>query len=145
MCKLCSPADGTQILECPKLVCAMGRFQTTFAQIFGKCKSICTCLPFVFLPFCLLPGHIKLPEPEQVGVDTPVVEFSDGFSEGVEGSRRSQENAFQPYGERLDRFCRSTGLRVDLDDVRGVLRTVVFGKAGHCALLQLFDPFDFSL
>ena len=27
----------------------------------------------------------------------------------------------------------------------GVSGAVVFGEASHCALLQLFDPFDFSL
>ena len=27
----------------------------------------------------------------------------------------------------------------------GVAWTVIFGEAGHCALLQLFDPLDFPL
>ena len=29
--------------------------------------------------------------------------------------------------------------------MRGVSGTVIFGETGHRALLQLFDPFDFSL
>ena len=44
-----------------------------------------------------------------------------------------------------DRLRRGAGLSVDLDDVRSVAWTVVFGEAGHGALLQLFDPFNFSL
>ena len=34
---------------------------------------------------------------------------------------------------------------IDFNDVGGISRAVIFGKAGHRALLQLFDPFDFSL
>ena len=64
MGKLRSSADGAQVFECTKLVCAVGRFQTTLAQIFGKCKSVCTCLPFVFLSLHLLLRHVELPEPE---------------------------------------------------------------------------------
>ena len=29
--------------------------------------------------------------------------------------------------------------------MRGVPRTIVFGEAGHCSLLQLLDPLNFSL
>ena len=78
-------------------------------------------------------------------MDTPVVKFFGGLSEGVEGGRWPQENALQPYGERFDRLCRGTGLSVDFDNVRGVPRAVVLGKTGHRTLLQLFDPFDFLL
>ena len=36
-------------------------------------------------------------------------------------------------------------MSVDFDDMGSVARTVVFGEAGHGALLQLFDPFDLPL
>ena len=36
-------------------------------------------------------------------------------------------------------------MSVDLDDVGSVARTVVFSEAGHGALLQVFDPFNFPL
>ena len=36
-------------------------------------------------------------------------------------------------------------MSVDFDDMGSVPRAVVLGEAGHRALLQLFDPFDFSL
>ena len=36
-------------------------------------------------------------------------------------------------------------MSVDFDDVRSVPWAVVFSKTGHCALLQLFDPFDLLL
>ena len=78
-------------------------------------------------------------------MDTPVVELPRSFRKGVERSRRPQEDAFQPDREGFDGFCHSARLGVDLDDVRGVPGTVVFGEAGHRALLQLLDPFDFSL
>ena len=82
--KLRPPTDGAQVLERAKLVRAVGCFQTTFAQILGKCKSVCTCLPFVFLPLGFLPGCVELSKPKQVSVDTPVVEFPRSFSKGVE-------------------------------------------------------------
>ena len=78
-------------------------------------------------------------------MDAPIVELPCSFREGIERCRRPQEYAFQPDGKRLDGLSRSAGLSVDLDDVRGVAWTVVFGEAGHCALLQLFDPLDFPL
>ena len=78
-------------------------------------------------------------------MDAPVVKLPCRFSESVEGGRQPQENALQPYEERLDRFCCGTRLGVNFDNVRGVSRTVIFGEAGHRSLLQLFDPFDFSL
>ena len=34
---------------------------------------------------------------------------------------------------------------VDLDDVRSVLGTIVFGEAGDSSLLQLLDPLNFPL
>ena len=78
-------------------------------------------------------------------MDTPIVELPRSFREGVERGRRSQEYRLQPDGERFDGLSCGAGLSIDLDDVRGVARTVVFGEAGHSALLQLFDPFDFPL
>ena len=36
-------------------------------------------------------------------------------------------------------------MSVDFDNMRGVPGTVVFGKTGHGALLQLFDPLDLPL
>ena len=62
--ELRSPADGTQVLERAKLIRAVGRLQTTLAQVFGKCKSVCTCLPFALFSLSLLPGCVKLPKPE---------------------------------------------------------------------------------
>ena len=73
--ELRSSTNGTQVLERAQLVRAVGRFQTTPAQVLGKCKSVCTCLPFAFLAFSLLPGCVELPKSEQVGVDAPIVEF----------------------------------------------------------------------
>ena len=143
--ELRSSTDGAQVFECAELIRAMGRFQTTLAQVLGKCKSVCTCLPLAFLSLSLLPGRIELPEPEQVSVDAPVVELPRSFRKGVERSRWSQEDALQPDGEGLDRFSCRTGLSVDLDDVGSVAWTVVFGKAGHGTLLQLFDPLDLPL
>ena len=78
-------------------------------------------------------------------MDTPIVELPRSFRESVECCRRPQEDALQPDGERLDGFGCCTRLSVDLDNVGGVSGTVVFGKACHCALLQLFDPLDLSL
>ena len=78
-------------------------------------------------------------------MDAPVVKLPCGFRESVERCRWPQEYAFQPDGERLDGFGCGAGLSVDLDDMGGVARTVIFGEAGHRALLQLFDPLDFSL
>ena len=78
-------------------------------------------------------------------MDAPIVELPCSFRKGVERCRWPQEYAFQPDGEGLDGLSRSAGLSVDLDDVGSVARTVVLGEAGHGALLQLFDPFDFSL
>ena len=143
--ELCSSADRAQVLKRTELVRAVGRFQTTLAQVLGKCKSVCTCLPFALLPFCLLPGRVELPKPEQVSVDTPVVKLPCGFSKGVEGDQGPQEDAFQPYGERLNRLRCGTGLGVNFDNVRGVSRTIVFGETGHRSLLQLFDPLNLSL
>ena len=143
--KLRPSMDGTQILERTELVRAMGRLQTTLAQVLGKCKSVCTCLPFAFLTLSFLPGRIKLPKSEQVSVDTPVVKLPRGFGQGVEGSGWPQKNALQPYGERFDWLRGGTGLGVNFDDVRGVSGTVVFSETGHRSLLQLFDPFDLPL
>ena len=143
--ELRSSADGAQVFECAELIRAMGRLQTTLAQVLGKCKSVCTCLPFAFLSFSLLPRRVELPEPKQVSVDTPVVELPRSFCEGIERSRRSQEDTLQPDGKGFDRFSCRTGLSVDLDDMGSVARTVVLGKAGHGALLQLFDPLDLPL
>ena len=143
--ELRSSADRAQVFECTELVHAVGRFQTTLAQVLGKCKSICTCLPFAFLPFCLLPGRVELPKPEQVSMDAPIVKLPRGFSKGVEGSRWPQEDALQPYGERLNRLRCGTGLGVDFDNVRGISRTIVFGEAGHRSLLQLLDPLNLLL
>ena len=78
-------------------------------------------------------------------MDTPIVELPCGFYEGVERCRWPQEYAFQPDGERFDGLGRSAGLSVDFDDVGSVAWTVIFGEAGHSALLQLLDPFDFPL
>ena len=78
-------------------------------------------------------------------MDPPVVELPRSFRKGVECRRRPQEDTFQPDRKGFDGFGRCTGLSVDLDDVGSVARAVVFGEAGHSALLQLFDPFDFSL
>ena len=78
-------------------------------------------------------------------MDAPVIKLSRGLGEGVESGRRPQKNALQPHGERFDRLCSSTGLRVNFDDVQGVSGTVVFSEASHRPLLQVFDPFDFSL
>ena len=143
--ELRSSADGPQVLKRAKLVRAVGRLQTTLAQVLGKCKSVCTCLPFALLAFCLLPGCVEFPESEQVGVDPPIVELPRGFCEGVECRRRPQEDTFQPNRKGFDGFGRCTRLSVDFDDVRGVSGTVVFGEACHRTLLQLFDPLDFSL
>ena len=145
MSELRPTTDGTQVFKCAKLVRTVGRFQTTLAQVLGKCKSVCTCLPFAFLPFGLLPGCVEFSEPKQVSVDTPVVELPCSFREGVERGRWPQEYTLQPDGERFDGLSRSARLSVDLDDVGGVSRAVVFGEAGHRALLQLLDPFDFLL
>ena len=78
-------------------------------------------------------------------MDAPIVELSCSFCESVERCRWPQEYALQPDGKRLDGLSRGAGLSVDLDDVGSVTWTVIFSEAGHCALLQLFDPFDFSL
>ena len=82
--ELRSLTDGAQVFEHPKLVRAVGRLQTTLAQVLGKCKSVCTCLPFALLAFCLLPGRIELPETEQISMDALVIEFPCGFRESVE-------------------------------------------------------------
>ena len=137
--------NGAQVLERTELVRAVGCFQTTLAQVLGKCKSVCTCLPFALLSFGLLPGRVELSEPKQVSVDAPIIKLSCRLCNGVERGRRSQQDALQPYGERLDRFRRGTGLSVDFDDVWGVARAVVFGEASHRTLLQLFDPLDLPL
>ena len=78
-------------------------------------------------------------------MDTPVVKLSRGLGKGVEGSRWPQKDALQPHGERFNWLRCSTGLGVDFDDMRGVSRAVIFSKAGHRSLLQLFDPLDFPL
>ena len=143
--ELRSATDGAQVFERTKLVRAVGRLQTTLAQVLGKCKSVCTCLPFALLSFSFLPGCVEFSEPKQVSVDTPIVELPRGLREGVECCRRPQEDTFQPNGKGLDGLGCRTGLSVDLDDVGSVARTVVFGKAGHGALLQLLDPFDLPL
>ena len=62
--ELRSPTDGAQILERPELIHAVGRLQTTLAQVLGKCKSVCTCLPFALLAFGFLPGRVEFPETE---------------------------------------------------------------------------------
>ena len=143
--ELRSSADGAQVLERAELVRAVGRLQTTLAQVLGKCKSVCTCLPFTFLAFGLLPRCVELPKSEQISMDAPIVELPCSFREGVERCRRPQEYTFQPDGERFNGLGCGAGLGVDFDDMGSVTRTVVFGEAGHCALLQLFDPLDFSL
>ena len=73
--KLRPSTDGAQVLECTQLIRAVGCFQTTLAQVLGKCKSVCTCLPLALLSFGLLPGRVEFPEPKQVSVDAPIVEF----------------------------------------------------------------------
>ena len=78
-------------------------------------------------------------------MDPPIVELPRSFCEGIECRRRPQEDTLQPDREGFDGFGRCTGLSVDLDDVGSVSGTVIFGETRHCALLQLFDPFDFSL
>ena len=78
-------------------------------------------------------------------MDPPIIELPRSFREGVECRRRPQKDTFQPDGKGFDRFGRCTGLGVDLDNVGSVPGTVVFGEAGHCALLQLFDPLDLPL
>ena len=78
-------------------------------------------------------------------MDTPVVQFSRRLSQGVEGGRWPQENAFQPHGEWLDWFRCGTWLGINFDDMRGVARAVVLSETGHGALLQLLDPLDFPL
>ena len=62
--ELRSAADGTQVLECAKLICAVGCLQTTLAQVFGKCKSVCMSLPFTLLSLCLLPGRVEFSKSE---------------------------------------------------------------------------------
>ena len=57
-------ANGAQVLERAKLVRTVGRFQTTLAQILGKCKSVCTCLPLTLLSFGFLPRCVELSVPE---------------------------------------------------------------------------------
>ena len=78
-------------------------------------------------------------------MNAPIIELPCSFREGVERCRWPQEYALQPDGEGLDGLSRSAGLSVDFDDVGSVAWTVIFGEAGHCALLQLFDPLDFPL
>ena len=78
-------------------------------------------------------------------IDTPVIEFPRGFGKGVERGRRPQKYALQPDGKGFDGFSRGAGLSVDLDNVGGVPGAVVLSEAGHSALLQLLDPFDFPL
>ena len=78
-------------------------------------------------------------------MDAPIIELPCSFCKGVERCRWPQEYALQPNGERFDGLGRSTRLGVDLDDMRGIAWPVVLSKAGHGTLLQLFDPFDFSL
>ena len=131
--ELRSSANGAQVLKRTELIRAVGCLQTTLAQVLGKCKSICTCLPFVFLTLSLLPRGVELPKPEQVGMDAPVIELSCGFCEGIERCRRSQEYAFQPDGKGLDGFGCGTGLSVDLDDVRGVARAAVKQATVPCS------------
>ena len=143
--ELRSSAHGTQVLERAELVRAVGCLQTTLAQVLGKCKSVCTCLPFALFAFRLLPGRVELPESKQVSVDTPVVELPRSLSEGIECGRWPQEDTFQPDRKGFDGLGCCTGLGVDFDNMRGVARTIVFGEAGHGALLQLFDPLDLPL
>ena len=78
-------------------------------------------------------------------MDTPVIELPRGFREGVECSRWPQEDTLQPNGKGFDRFRCRARLGIDFDDMGGVSRAIVFGEAGHSALLQVFDPLDFSL
>ena len=78
-------------------------------------------------------------------MDTPVVELPRSFRESVEGRRWPQEDALQPDRKGFNGFRRSTGLGVNFDNVRGVPWAVVFGEAGHGALLQLLDPLDLAL
>ena len=78
-------------------------------------------------------------------MDAPIVELSCSFRESVKRCRWPQEYAFQPDGKGFDGLSRGAGLSIDLDDMGSVAWTVIFGEAGHCALLQLFDPFDFPL
>ena len=78
-------------------------------------------------------------------MDTPIIELPRSFREGIERGRRSQEDAFQPDRKGFDGFCRRAGLGINFDDVGGVSRAIVFGEAGHSALLQLLDPLDFPL
>ena len=144
-CELRSSMDGAQILERTKLVRAMGCLQMTLTQVLGKCKSVCTCLPFALFALSLLPRGIELPKAEQVSMDPPIVEFPCRFGEGVESGRRPQEDRFQPDWKGFNWLGCSAWLSIDFDDVGGVARTVVFGEAGNCALLQLFDPFDLAL
>ena len=78
-------------------------------------------------------------------MDTPVVQLSRRFGQGIEGGGRLQENALQPHGEWLNWFRCGTWLGINFDDMRGVARAVVLGETSHGALFQLFDPFDFPL
>ena len=78
-------------------------------------------------------------------MDTPVVELPRSLCEGIECRRWPQEDTLQPDRKGFDGFSCRTGLSVDLDDVGSVAQAVVFGEAGHGALLQLFDPLDLSL
>ena len=78
-------------------------------------------------------------------MNAPVIELPRSFRERVECGRRSQKDALQPHGERFDGFGHCTGLGVDFDDMGSIARTIVFGEAGHGALLQLFNPLNLPL
>ena len=78
-------------------------------------------------------------------MDTPVVELPRSLCEGIECCRRPQEDTLQPDGKGFDGLGCRTRLSVDLDDVGSVAWAVIFGKAGHSALLQLLDPLDLPL
>ena len=51
----------------------------------------------------------------------------------------------EPGWQGLDRLASYCGLGVDVKNVRGTSWAIAFGESGDCAVVQQFDPFDWSV
>ena len=128
--------NGSQVLEVRKAVrrpCPLQSVLTGATRLTIRSQA---CFPLSYLCRRLLLQRVEVAESGNVGGDAPVVEFASRFVQLVVLRHWSDDTFFEPSREGFNRLAPHCWLGVNMEDVRGTSRTVVFGEPGYCAVVQ---------
>ena len=88
---------------------------------------------------------IKLAEASNLPSQPPVVKVADVALQVHEVTAWPNKEGVEPGGERLDgvffAMPNCVSLRIQVDNVRGLIRALLLMKPGDSTVFQLFDPF----